>query len=157
MQVLFSDELQKRFDSNLNQKYNRPIDLKEEQSKIANSLIKRKNFKSIAVHPGFVNSNMGHEDSRWMQTALVIARPFLARNLFEGSVSTLFAALSPKLHGGEYIDNCEVKLALPRNDMDLKGIDSMLPPGSEPDIARFLWDISAKLCGLSITLEYDEE
>ena len=155
MQVLFSDELQKRLDSNLNQKHNRPIEDGEKNK--AGMMMNRTKFKSITVHPGFVNSNMGHEDTRWMQTALVLARPFLARSLFEGSLSVLFAVTSPILHGGEYVDNCEVKQALSRSDIEIKGIDHILPPGSEPDIGRFLWDISAKLCALSITLEYDEE
>ena len=155
MQVLFSDELQKRFDSNLNQRYNRPIAEKEERK--ADLLMKKKKFKSISVHPGFVNSNMGHEDSRWMQTMLVLARPFLARNLFEGSLSTLYAAVSPHLHGGEYIDNCVVTPVLSRGKIESRDTISSLPPGSEPDIARFLWDTSAKLCGLTITLEYNEE
>ena len=153
MQVLFSDELQRRFDSNLNNKPNRPVEGEESGVR---ALIKDRRFKSMSVHPGFVNSNMGHEDTRWMQILLVLLRPFLGRNLFEGSLGVLYAVASPDMKGGEYINNCKVTPALSRNNMDVMKSDT-LPAGSEPDIGRFLWDMSAKLCGLSATLEYDEE
>ena len=101
MQVLFSQELQRRFDANLNEKEPRKInkddddndkinvdnDNKEKKSS-SSKKEKKKRYKSISLSPGFVSSNMGHEDTRWMQTLLVLMRPLLGRDLLQGRIFT---------------------------------------------------------------------
>lgn len=60
MQVLFSSELDRRM---------------QQQHKAR--------IRSFAVHPGFVDTGFGSGDKRWLQTALVLARPLLARDARE--------------------------------------------------------------------------
>jgi NAD(P)-dependent dehydrogenase (short-subunit alcohol dehydrogenase family) len=60
MQVLFSNELDRRMQ-------------RERKGRI----------RSFAVHPGFVDTGFGSGDKRWLQTALVLTRPLLARDAHE--------------------------------------------------------------------------
>jgi hypothetical protein len=65
--------------------------------------------QSVCVHPGFVWSQMGHSDSRWMQKFIILLRPLLARDPFQGALSTVYAATdSQYIKGGEYIENGHV-------------------------------------------------
>ena len=56
MQVLFSNELDRRM------------------------LCEKRSIRSYAVHPGFVDTHFGASDKRWLQTLLVLTRPFFARD-----------------------------------------------------------------------------
>jgi NAD(P)-dependent dehydrogenase (short-subunit alcohol dehydrogenase family) len=71
MQVLFSAELQRR--------------------------LRHLPIQSIAVHPGFVATRFGATDRRWLQTLLVVTRPFLARDPQQGALTQVLAATSPNL------------------------------------------------------------
>lgn len=53
---------------------------------------------------GFVATNIGHSDHRWLQWAVLVLRPLLARSAAEGALTSL-AACTADLAGGEYLDN----------------------------------------------------
>ena len=90
MQVLFSAELQRR--------------------------LRHLPIQSIAVHPGFVATRFGATDRRWLQTLLVVTRPFLARDPQQGALTQVLAATSPNLprRAGLYLDNCTIQTPAPQ-------------------------------------------
>ena len=94
MQILFSNELQRRFDSSVNKKN----DLKSKAI-------------SVAVHPGFVSSNIGFNDTRLLQYLILLTRPLLARTSQQGAISVVYACINSGLTGGEYIENSQVSSA----------------------------------------------
>ena len=114
MQVLFSAELQRR--------------------------LRHLPIQSIAVHPGFVATRFGATDRRWLQTLLVVTRPFLARDPQQGALTQVLAATSPNLprRAGLYLDNCTIQTpALQARDATS---------------AAWLWDVSAQLVRLPADL-----
>mmetsp|Transcript_44772 Transcript_44772/g.112280 ORF Transcript_44772/g.112280 Transcript_44772/m.112280 type:complete len:360 (+) Transcript_44772:163-1242(+) len=111
MQVVFSEELQARLKA------------------IAPGV------ESFAVHPGFVATNFGGEDKRWLQTILVLTRPLLARSANQGAMSVVYAATSNQVkgQGGGYISDCKVV----KRGAIAKGED-----------AQWLWEESHRILGL---------
>mmetsp|Transcript_25922 Transcript_25922/g.60215 ORF Transcript_25922/g.60215 Transcript_25922/m.60215 type:complete len:360 (-) Transcript_25922:218-1297(-) len=111
MQVVFSEELQSRLKA------------------IAPGV------ESFSVHPGFVATNFGGGDTRWLQTMLVLTRPLLARSANQGAMSVVYAATSSKVKGlgGGYISDCKVV----KRGAISKGED-----------ARWLWEESLRILGL---------
>jgi NAD(P)-dependent dehydrogenase (short-subunit alcohol dehydrogenase family) len=97
MQVMHSKSLQKKFDILYN---NQSTNLNNNRA------------ISVAIHPGFVSSNMGRDDKRWLQTAIILLRPLLARSEEQGAINAVYASSSPKLQGGEYLDNCRAMASL---------------------------------------------
>jgi NAD(P)-dependent dehydrogenase (short-subunit alcohol dehydrogenase family) len=121
MQVLFSHELQRRFDLNYNKKEG------------------TKKLLSISLHPGFISSNMGHSDTRWLQWVIVLFRPLLARDTRQGAITSLCACVLDGLSGGEYLDNCKASRPSAKSLV-------------ESDPIR-LWESASKLVGLTIFME----
>jgi hypothetical protein len=62
-------------------------------------------------------------------------------------MTSLYACISPKLKGGEYLNNCQQEPAFSVPEKE------WLEIGEEPDLARWLWHTSTKIVGLTITLE----
>ena len=114
MQVLFSAELQRR--------------------------LRHLPIQSIAVHPGFVATRFGATDRRWLQTLLVVTRPFLARDPQQGALTQVLAATSPNLprRAGLYLDNCTIQTPAPQ--------------ARDATSAAWLWDVSAQLVRLPADL-----
>jgi len=93
---------------------------------------------SFAVHPGFVATGFGAADRRWMQTGLVVLRPFLARNAKQACMNVVLAATDSSLQGkgGCYIDNCAL---VPRAAL----------PKVTPELKNWLWEESHRIVGLN--------
>ncbi|RHZ16883.1 hypothetical protein DYB37_005048 [Aphanomyces astaci] len=91
-------------------------------------------MKATCVHPGLVISNMQdnmHPAFAFVAKYLSVLRPLVQQTAEAGAHSPVFAAISPALKGGEYIERCEVVQPAPalKNDR----------------AAKRLWDISCNL------------
>jgi NAD(P)-dependent dehydrogenase (short-subunit alcohol dehydrogenase family) len=89
------------------------------------------------VHPGAVASNWGQNDgTRWFRPLMKLAKPFLLTPE-KGARTSLYVASSPEVEGvtGKYFYKCAPKRTS-RRSQDL-------------ELQRKLWDVSAKLTGLS--------
>ncbi|RHY14305.1 hypothetical protein DYB25_004786 [Aphanomyces astaci] len=91
-------------------------------------------MKATCVHPGLVISNMQdnmHPAFAFVAKYLSVLRPLVQQTAEAGAHSPVFAAISPALKGGEYVERCEVVEPAPalKNDR----------------AAKRLWDISCNL------------
>ncbi|RHY90095.1 hypothetical protein DYB35_005935 [Aphanomyces astaci] len=91
-------------------------------------------MKATCVHPGLVISNMQdnmHPAFAFVAKYLSVLRPLVQQTAEAGAHSPVFAAISPALKGGEYVERCEVVQPAPalKNDR----------------AAKRLWDISCNL------------
>jgi retinol dehydrogenase-12 len=118
MQILFSNEIQRRFGS------------KKSYSATSLSL---NEITSVAVHPGFVNSNMGHNDQRLVQKLVLAFRPFISRSTDQAAVAVACGLFESSAYGGQYMDNCK----------------PMRPKHSAYSLedAEWLWNTSSKIVG----------
>ncbi|ETV83723.1 hypothetical protein H257_04375 [Aphanomyces astaci] len=92
------------------------------------------NLTATCVHPGLVISNMQdnmHPAFAFVAKYLSVLRPLVLQTAEAGAHSPVFAAISPALKGGEYVERCEVVEPAPalKNDR----------------AAKRLWDISCNL------------
>lgn len=122
MQILFSNELQKRIDSKFN-------DSKPHEKVL-----------SLAVHPGFVSTTFGVDDERWLQYFVVLLRPLLARDTVQGAITQIFAATctSSDIVGGQYLENGRISKAS--------------NVAHSEDDAKWLWETSSTLVGMEFEL-----
>jgi NAD(P)-dependent dehydrogenase (short-subunit alcohol dehydrogenase family) len=103
--------------------------------------IAQKNIIVVAVHPGFVKSNLGRDDVKnpivkfLFNTLLFILSGIFARNGEEGAKTTVFAAVDDSVVSGEYYDSCKV------GKVQEQALDEKLQ--------LQLWEESAKLTGLN--------
>ena len=120
MQVMFSNELQRRIDLEI-----------DKNCKFCNRVI------SLAIHPGFVSTEFGADDERMLQTAVLLLRPLIARNSSQGAITQIIAATldSPDIVGGQYMENGAVSLAADR--------------AYDKDDWEWLWNISSILTDLN--------
>ena len=91
---------------------------------------------SNALHPGAVASGFALNNAGVVRFGMKLVRPFLIDEE-KGARTSIYLASSPEVEGvtGEYfIKNRPIKP--PRNARD-------------PEVARRLWDVSARLCGLA--------
>jgi NAD(P)-dependent dehydrogenase (short-subunit alcohol dehydrogenase family) len=110
------------------------------QSKLCNILFTRelarreKRFTANCFHPGFVNSNFGH-DSKFVSFGLAITRPF-QRTPEEGADTMVYLATAPDVASvsGQYFINRKIK----------RGSSESRDEAN----ARRLWELSEKLTGL---------
>ena len=141
MQILFSDFLQYKINNNYellqifnytNSDYSYLEEMKDMKSKLL----------SISVHPGFVNSNMGYADNRWMQTAIVLLRPILSRSVQQGALAVICALTSNELKGSEYLDNC--KITTSKSKLDISK-NTSTNNNDKFEIASWLWNTSESI------------
>jgi NAD(P)-dependent dehydrogenase (short-subunit alcohol dehydrogenase family) len=114
------------------------------QAKLANILFSSELSRRIAgsgvtsnaLHPGAVASGFGLNNTGLLRFGMKIARPFLIDEE-KGARTSIYLASSPEVEGvtGEYFVKNRPKKP-PRN-------------GRDPEVARRLWEVSARLCGLA--------
>lgn len=115
------------------------------QSKLANVLftyelarrLEGSGVTANVLHPGVVRTAFGQEDGlRWMRLLLPVVRPFL-KSPEQGAATSVHLASAPELAGvtGTYFANRQPKKSSPRS--------------YDVDVARRLWDVSARLVGLT--------
>jgi len=116
------------------------------QSKLANILFTRElseklEGKSITVnclHPGFVNTGIGSNNSPTLGRILMaMARPF-SRKTDKGAETSIYLCVSPEVEGisGEYYIDCEVS--------------KISGAARSKDNAEKLWNISSELTGIDL-------
>jgi retinol dehydrogenase 12 len=113
-------------------------------SKLANILFTRElatrlkgtGITANCLHPGTVASRFGDTGAAWLRLGLVVGRPFL-RSAESGASTVVYLAASPDVvgqTGGYYVNSKRHNPSrAARND----------------DLARQLWDVSARLTGLT--------
>jgi NAD(P)-dependent dehydrogenase (short-subunit alcohol dehydrogenase family) len=117
------------------------------QSKLANVLftyelarrLERSDVTANCVHPGAVGTRLGQNNGRIATALTRILKPFF-RTPEQGAATSLHVATSPALEGvsGRYFVNCrEARSSRTSGD---------------PELARRLWDESARLTGLAEVL-----
>jgi NAD(P)-dependent dehydrogenase (short-subunit alcohol dehydrogenase family) len=115
------------------------------QSKLANVLFTYELARRIAgsgvtanvLHPGVVRTAFGQEDGRrWMTLLLPLVRPFL-KSPEQGAATSIHLASAPELAGvaGTYFVGTRPKKSSARS--------------YDEQVARRLWDVSARLVGLA--------
>jgi|TARA_B110000116_G_scaffold272086_1_gene295138 retinol dehydrogenase-12 len=116
------------------------------QSKLANILFTRElseklEGKGITVnclHPGFVNTGIGSNNSPTLGRILMaMARPF-SRKTDKGAETSIYLCVSPEVEGisGEYYIDCEVS--------------KISGAARSKDNAEKLWNISSELTGIDL-------
>ncbi|SDD02024.1 oxidoreductase [Natrinema hispanicum] len=132
------------------------------QSKLANVLfayeLERRlltaaaNAKSIAVHPGYANTQLqfrGPEQrgSRLRKAAMWAMNTALAQSAAMGALPTLYAATAPEAEGGAYYG--------PGGFMNMRGTPERQASSKQSydeETARRLWAVSSELTGVTYDL-----
>jgi NAD(P)-dependent dehydrogenase (short-subunit alcohol dehydrogenase family) len=123
------------------------------QSKLANLLfsleLQRRlteagsRVRSLAAHPGYAATNLqGRSQNQLLDTAMKLGNLVLAQPDSRGALPTL-AAATRDLPGGSYLG--------PDGFQEMRGFPTLVgrtPEASDPDLARGLWDASARLTGV---------
>ncbi|MGZ4623859.1 MAG: oxidoreductase [Blastococcus sp.] len=123
------------------------------QSKLANLLfsleLQRRlaeagsRVRSLAAHPGWAATNLqGRSGSRLMDGGMKLGNRLLAQSDSMGALPTL-AAATQDLPGGSYLG--------PSGFQELRGYPTLVgrtPEASDPELARKLWEASARLTGV---------
>jgi NAD(P)-dependent dehydrogenase (short-subunit alcohol dehydrogenase family) len=86
-----------------------------------------------ALHPGFVNSQFGENNSGFLGTALGIAKKMFAIDEDRGSETSFYLCTSKDLDGvtGKYFDECRLKTSSPQS----RNVESQ----------KILWEITEKI------------
>jgi len=89
------------------------------------------------LHPGFVATNFGRNNSGLMETGISIAQRFFAIDVEEGARSSIFLASSPLVEGvsGQYFVDKKPKKSAKRS--------------YDETVARRLWEVSARMTGVA--------
>ncbi len=114
-------------------------------SKLANILFTTELAKRLtgtgvtvnALHPGFVNTGFGSNNSGFFMKIMRVIVPLIARSPERGAETPIFLASSPDVDGisGKYFYDSKIVPAAPQaNDMA---------------VAKKLWDVSAELANLT--------
>jgi retinol dehydrogenase 14 len=91
------------------------------------------------LHPGLVATNFGREDPRrWMRIMVPLVRPFM-KPPERGAATPIYLASSPDIEGvtGRYFVGSRPRRSAPRS--------------YDEQVARRLWDVSARLTGIAST------
>ncbi|KAM8733989.1 retinol dehydrogenase 13 isoform 1-T2 [Acanthopagrus schlegelii] len=117
------------------------------QSKLANVLFSRElarrlrgsGVSAFSLHPGVIRTELGRHVQGWfplMGALLSLPSLLLMKTPTQGSQTTLYCALTPGLEerSGRYFSDCAEKEAAPE--------------GRDDEVARRLWEESARLVGL---------
>jgi len=127
------------------------------QSKLANLLFTRElqrrlaeanaDVIAVAAHPGVSRTNLGHEPSGWMSSAMNAARPvfdrFFSQSAQMGALPTLRASVEPDVAGGDYFGPDGI--GEQRGHPIKRGTSKRAQ--SDADALR-LWEISEELTGV---------
>ena len=128
-----------------------------QQSKLANLLflleLQRRltaagsRVRAVAAHPGYAATNLqGRTGNRLLDAAALLGNKVLAQSDAMGALPTLFAA-TVDLPGGSY--------AGPGGPLEMWGHPTLVgrsAAASDPDTARWLWDASERLTGVTYGL-----
>jgi len=128
-----------------------------QQSKLANLLflleLQRRltadgsRTRALAAHPGYAATNLqGRTGNRLLDAAALLGNKVLAQSDAMGALPTLFAA-TVDLPGGSY--------AGPSGPLEMWGYPTLVgrsAAASDPDTARWLWDASEQLTGVTYGL-----
>lgn len=89
------------------------------QSKLANVMFTYELARRLAgtkvtanaLHPGFVDSGFGHNNSGLIGTGLALVQKIVAKNPEQGAATSIYLATSPEVAGvsGKYFDNKKAK------------------------------------------------
>ena len=103
---------------------------------------------SVACHPGYAATNLQAagprmEGSAWMERIAALGNRLFAQSAAMGALTTLYAAASPEVRGGEYIgpDGFAEQSGYPRKTRSSSR-------SYDEDAARKLWEISEQLTGV---------
>ena len=118
-----------------------------QQSKLANiyftyELARRIEGSGVSancLHPGFVATRFGNNNSGWLRAVFGVAKSLLAKSEADGAKTSIYLAGSPEVAAvsGKYFDDCKVVRSS--------------PVSYDENIARELWRASEKLVGLPAT------
>ncbi|KAL7885766.1 hypothetical protein AOLI_G00060610 [Acnodon oligacanthus] len=100
--------------------------------------LKGMNVTCYSLHPGSVRSEIGREMKSWyMLIARYIIQTFFQTDAMSGSQTTLYCALQEGIEplSGRYFSDCKVR--------------EVKPEARDDEIARKLWDVSERLCGMA--------
>jgi retinol dehydrogenase-12 len=91
---------------------------------------------SNSLHPGTVRTNFGQSGGFWLRLGTTVAAPFFL-SAAQGARTSIYLASSAEVEGvtGKYFDKC--KAVTPRR------------AALNAEVARRLWDVSAKLVGIT--------
>ncbi|KAK7137513.1 hypothetical protein R3I94_013230 [Phoxinus phoxinus] len=96
------------------------------------------NVTCYSLHPGSVNSELGRDINEWKTRILkAIVRRFCATDPVSGAQTTLYCALQEDIEhlSGRYFSDCQLV--------------QVKPEARDDGIAKKLWDVSEKLCGMN--------
>ena len=104
---------------------------------------------SVACHPGYAATNLQAAGpkmagSSMMESVMGIANSLFSQSAAMGALPTLYAAVSPAVHGNDYIG--------PDGLAELWGYPTTVKPSKaarDGAVASRLWEISEKLTGVS--------
>lgn len=137
------------------------------QSKLANLLftyeLQRKlkahgsDAIAVAAHPGYAATNLQAVGPRMSGSVLrermmQIMNGILAQTAAMGALPTLFAAVSPTLHGSEYIG--------PNGFVELRGYPVVVKSSAESydvNVAQRLWAVSEQLTGVQYEAQFHQQ
>ena len=107
---------------------------------------------SVACHPGYASTNLQSagarmDGSRFSELLTTFGNRLLAQSAAMGALPTLYAALAPDIHGGEYVG--------PTGLLGWRGYPGVLRSSErsyDQTAARRLWQVSEQLTGVSYSL-----
>ena len=96
-----------------------------------------------ALHPGFVNTGFGKNNSGFLFKILAAVVPLIARSPEKGAKTSIYLASSPAVQNvtGKYFVDSKVAQAAPQ--------------AADTAVARKLWDVSAAMVRLTDTIPTD--
>lgn len=105
-------------------------------------------IKSVLAHPGYSDTNLQSTGpTGLMKTILAVGNKVVAQGAEAGARPSLYAATAPDVQGGEYYG--------PDGFQEMRGNPTkvkVIPEGSDPEIARMLWDLSEERTGVRFDL-----
>jgi hypothetical protein len=74
---------------------------------------KNRDVTSVAVHPGFVATNLGRGGTTFNRLSYNIAATILGKTVFQGAQTTIYAAIADDVKGGKYYGDCKEEKSSP--------------------------------------------
>jgi len=119
------------------------------QSKLANVLFageldkklkeENANIISVSLHPGVIKTNLGRhiEFSNFFHNYMVFLMQPIAKSIPSGAATSVYCAVGKDIKGGEYYSD-DVNIGR-------KGAQA-----KDPNLSKYLWDISSKYCSVQV-------